>query len=391
MVETRPVLPTLQSLCINRVAAYIENIDALGPIGQRNTDAISQVICKNRRLSPVTLKLFLAPRIKRLALYDCSSLDSESLQTIPMLAPDIEELCLQFCGQLDNAAFEAWMDRLPKLHSLELYGPFLVRREAWVAFLERRGAQLTSLKLRETQRFDRSCIEALVRHCPHIQEVGLAQIGPLDDDAVRLLAGLRGLRYLDVSHPGVSEPGMPPASLSDAGVLPVLEATGGALRELDLSKNAALTDAVVDDGLIPHCPHLESLAIQGNEHISGEALARFFKRRGHALRHVSLSRCAHVDDAALEALVHAAKKTLRTLDVNSAAHITPRALRRLADVAPPLETLDLGFVRCVDNATMTLLAERLPTLKTVYIFGCHQVTRAFQTDRITVVGREHFG
>ena len=326
-----------------------------------------------------------------------TALTSESLQTIATFAPHIYLLNLQYCGQLDNAAFKTF-SKLERLRHLELYGPFLVRREAWLEFLAQKGPQLTSLRLRETPRFDRSCMDALVAHCPQLEQLGLAQIGCLDDDGARALFPLTRLTYLDVSQPGISAPGVPPASLHDDSVVPLLQAVGARLSTLALNKNAKLSDRVVREGLVPTCRALRHVSFDEMANVTGEAWTELFSACTD-LERVSLSRCAQFNDGALGALAHGSRSTLRVLSVNSVDELSSAAFAQLAEVAPPLEVLDVGFVRSVDDGVLAQLADHIPTLQTLYIFGCNQVVRcpsdcmhltqaSFRTDRFTIVGRE---
>lgn len=340
------------------------------------------MISKNRRLTPRTMQLFLSREATRLALYDCSAVTSEAFQTIPHFAPNLEEVVLQYCGQLDNAAFEA-IGRLAHLHTLDLYGPYLVRKEAWLAFLAAHGARLRALKLRETPRFDKACVEALVTHAPQLQELGLAQIGPLDDACVALLAGLKHLSYVDLSQPGVSAPGVPPASLHDESVRPLVQSLEPCLEVLRLDRNAALSDAV--GAALARC----TLRVLSVEHcgVSSEAWAQCFGAMPKKqLEEVYLGHC-DVSDAALDALVQDAPR-LRVLSVNSADALTPAAFARLAEALPPLEVLDVSFVRCIDDGILTMLASKVPTLQTLYLFGCNKVTPTFQSEHLTIIGRE---
>ncbi len=85
-------------------------------------------------------------------------------------------------------------------------------QEAWHRFFEAVGPRLESFKIRESPRFDLSCAEAMVKHCPNLRELGLAQIGPLDKTMLQPLESYgEQLTYLDVSDPGVSAPGIPPS------------------------------------------------------------------------------------------------------------------------------------------------------------------------------------
>lgn len=311
-----------------------------------------------------------------------TALPRSSYETLVRLTPNATCVQLQYCGQLDDTAFRTF-EHWHALTELDLYGPFLVRKEAWLAFLRARGASLTVLRVRETPRFDFDCIEALVAHAPLLRELGLAQMGALDDRGVRALAGLSALHTLDVSQPGVSQPGVPPASLTDAGLVPLLEALGAQLRVLNLSLNDALTDATVRC-LAPCTTHLVA---DGLTQVSDDAWVRA-ARTLHALEHVSLVRCG-VGDAVVCALAAHAPR-LRLLRVNSNDALTPAAFETLADAAPPLEELDIGFVRCIDDALLLRLVEAMPTLRRVYLFGCPNVVRGVSATHphVTVVGRE---
>lgn len=378
VVEARPELPTLQALCINTIAHYIDRLDRLGTIGQRNTDAISRAISKNRRLTNRTLRLFLDARITRLALYDCSALDADACASIAALAPNIAELHLQYCGQLDDAAVRVWARRLHCLRELELYGPFLVRRDAWCEFLAARGAQLSVFRIRESPRFDRACVEALVAHGgARLTRVGLAQIAHLDDAAVAPLAQL-ALAELDVSSPGPAAPGVPPGSLTDAGLVPVVRASAAQLEVLRVARNWALTDAFAALVL----PRLTTLVLDETS-LSDAAYAQLIGGAPQ-LAHVSLTRCRAAGERTLDAL---GARALRTLSVNSTG-ASAAALHRLARAAPPLEVLDLGFVRSVDDGVLGALGA-LP-LRAVYVFGCSGVSAEY-TPPFTLIGRERAG
>lgn len=382
VVEMKPVLPTLQALSINVIAQHIESLQGLGGLSARNVDAISQLISKNRRLTDQTMQLFLTRATQRLALYDCSAVTSAAFQTVPHFAPHIHTLVLQMCGQLDNAAFAA-LGRLP-LVALDLYGPYLVRKEAWIAFLESRGGALHALRLRETPRFDYACIATLVARAPQLRELGLAQIGGLDDASARLLCGLRHLVYLDLSQPGVSAHGVPPGSLHASSVVPILATCGPQLTTLRLDGNAELGDELAD--VLATCRALRVLSVNGAR-VSSAAWAQCFAAMGTTpLEDVSLSHNG-LKDAAVTALFHAAPQ-LRVLRLEGNDALTPAAFEVLADAAPPLTLLEVSFVRCIDDAVLCRLTTSLRSLATLYVFGCNRVTPDFVCDRLALVGRE---
>ncbi|KAN0066305.1 UV-damaged DNA-binding protein rad7 [Thecaphora frezii] len=394
------VVPSLQKWCIEIISRYIEDLEMLGYIGAQNLDAISKSISKNRSLNPRTLQLFLLPDITTLSLYDCSKLDSESLQTIPTFAPRLQKINLQLCGQLDNAAIDLWAQKLSELRMLELYGPYLVRKEAWHRFFQTVGARLESFKIRESPRFDLGCAQQMVQHCPNLRELGLAQIGPLDAAMLKPLECYTSLTYLDISDPGVSAPGIPPKSLEDAGVISLLKAVGGNLNHLDISKNLDLTDKVVLEGIAPHCKHLRTLRLVGLEKITSQAMVTLFKTMSRhmdeesgemvGLVRLHLDRMLKLDDSVLPALLEHSGADLVELSLNSVDPLSGDGLSLLASSCPNLEKLDLGFCRSVDDAVLEAICQGCPKLKAVFVFGCNRVSDFARSDRVKIIGKERY-
>ncbi|UZJ56509.1 hypothetical protein CBS101457_005829 [Exobasidium rhododendri] len=390
-------LPSLQSLCINIVATCIEDVEALIGIGGQNMDAISKSISKNRRLNNQTVQLFLQPQAKKLAFYDCSQIESSALASIPTFSPYIEEINLQLCGMLDNDAMDAWTTKLKKLHRLELYGCFLVRVEAWHRFFETIGDRLTSFKIRESPRFDRSCCESLVKNCPNVTELGLAQIGPLNADCLALLEqyGDR-LTYLDISDPGVSAPGIPAKSLEDDEVIRLLCKTGRCLSFLDLSRNADLTSRTLLEGILENCKSLTTLRLTscGTEGIEASSFIELFqglKKRGSAaMTAISLERCLKVDDAVIRALIEFSGKTLVDLNINSCDAITQEGFQMIAQGCPNLKKIDVGFCRSVTDSFVIDAINNMNSLKEIWLFSCNKISDTLNSDKVRIIGKEKY-
>lgn len=397
-------------------------------------DAISKSISKARSLDDHTMKLFLQPDARSIRFYDCSKLTSTTLQLIPKVIPQLQEINLQLCGQLDNDAIDAWSTRLPDLKRVELFGPFLVRKEAWHRFFERIGHGLTSFKIRESPRFDLGCCKKMVEHCPNLTEIGLAQIGPLNGECLNTLHSYKDqLTYLDVSDPGVSAPGVPPKSLEDDDVVELLKNVGSNLKTLNLSRNEDLTERTIIEGIIPNCPSLEELHLalfdsyyeegegQGQGDVWGEVgdlaaggengeeataepqeetedptspaapdgegeeektklppgklgFLRLFERTKPGLLHtLSLERCLRVDDEVIKALVEHSGKTLVYLSLNSCRLITAKGFDLIAEHCPQLRHLDVSFCRAVDDGVMINLIAKLEKLERVDVFACFRI------------------
>lgn len=373
-------LPTLQSLCINIVANSIEDVEALMGIGGQNMDAISKSISKNRRLNSQTVQLFLQPQAKKIAFYDCSQLDNDALASIPTFSPNVEEINLQLCGMLDNKALDSWTKKLTHLRRVELYGCFLVRTEAWHRFFETIKDRLTSFKIRETPRFDKTCCEKLVEHCPNVTELGLAQIGPLDASCLQVLEKYgHQLTYLDVSDPGVSAPGTPPKSLEDQELIQMLQKTGRKLLYLNLSGNADLTGRTLLEGILENCKSLNTLMITlcGTEEVKTEDFVQLFqglKKRGCAmLNRITLERCLSVNDQVVEALVDFSGRALVELNLNSCDAITEKGFQMIAKGCPNLQKINVGFCRSVTDSFVMDMINNIRPLKEVWLFSCNKI------------------
>ncbi len=330
-------------------------------------------------------------------MYDCSKLDSESLQSIATFAPNLEHINLQLCGMLDNDAMDAWAKKLPKLKSVELYGPFLVRKEAWHRFFEAIGARLESFKIRESPRFDLSCAKAMVKHCPNVRELGLAQIGPLDKTMLQPLESYGDqLTYLDVSDPGVSAPGIPPKSLEDDEVVSLLKAVGKNLTHLDVSKNIDLTDRVITEAIMPHCRQLATLRLIGCEKLEANVVADMFTQWAKddvpGISHLHLDRLLKLDDSLVEPMLTHSGPALVELSLNSVDGITDKGLEILANAKnlPVLELLDLSFIRAVDDDSLDRICKNLPSLKKVSVFGCNRISDFLKSDRVRIIGKEKY-
>lgn len=396
-------LPTLQELCITVLSRHTELIDDLSGVGDASQEKISQAISRNRRLNDDTVKLFLAPDLKELKLYDCSEVSAHTLRTLPDFCPQLEKINLQLCGQIDNDVLDAWGHKLGARHqlrSVELYGPFLVRQEAWQRFFQRVGSHLTSFKIRESARFNLPCTRSLAEHCPHLTELGLAQIGPLDGPALRPLHAFTNLTYLDISDPGVSAPGVPPKSLQDQDVLELLFHVGSHLQFLDVSGNADLSDAFLlapRGGIKWTCRALLELNLS-QLRLTAQGIKELFSDwkldpppppplqqcllrgpstpPGAGLRTLHLGRVRSVDDAVLEAVVRHSGPTLQWLSLNSDDELTGEGLGSLLrpERLPALRFLDVSFVRDVSDATVSPFLD-IKESKRIHVFGCNRIVR----------------
>lgn len=128
-------VPSLQDICILKITSNIDDVEVLGDIGQSNMNKISKILSRNRSLNNATILLFLQPSLKKLEFWDCSNVDSDSLNKIALFCPHLESLTLFMCGHFHNDNLKYYATNLPNLSELLLNGPFLISDVMWQEFL----------------------------------------------------------------------------------------------------------------------------------------------------------------------------------------------------------------------------------------------------------------
>ena len=223
------------------------------------------------------------------------------------LNPGLESLRLDLCGRVDNVAINHWAKRFPALTRLELYGPFLVRPEGWMAFFDSHP-QLNGFLITQTPRFDLACIESLARNCKGLTELRLAGIGKMGDEFLPYIASFKELHSLDLSSS---------AGLAVDAVVELLSKVGPKLTHLNLSNVQLLDDTFINDGLLPHVHSLSSLVLDELPEITDEAVANYFQNTSNPpMKYISFRRCPLLADNALESLVAHSAEALTDLNIN---------------------------------------------------------------------------
>ncbi|RPB28811.1 RNI-like protein [Terfezia boudieri ATCC MYA-4762] len=378
---------SLRDLAINVVAKHIDEVgqvmDCL-QIGRRDVDKICQVISRNRALNDHTLKLFLDPGITRLNLYDCSKISTNELRKIGAILPTLRYLMLRFCGSMTDEVLSYYSTQLTELKGIELGGPFLVTKPCYMQFFEARGFQLEELTITDTFRVDADVISSLVDNCPNLKELRLRQIVKLDSQAVRLLTALANLKVLEISDPG--------EDLQDGAVIDVLNSIGSGLRELDLSGCMLLTDQTLF-AVRQCCPRLNTFSLTEADDVTDEGVAQLFRNWdiNPGLQYANLSRLRKLTYFGIEAILEHSGRTLEVLNLNSCP-LQPDAWDFWWHGGTKLErlrSLDIGFVRSVNDAVVEKLCEVCPDLGELKVWGANHITEAVQVPgNIRIIGRE---
>lgn len=269
---------------------------------------------------------------------------------------------------MNNDVCNHWAARLPALRRLELYGPFLVRAEAWPNLFESHP-DLTGFLIKQSPRFDIECMASLAQHCTDLTELRLSEIGKMSDEFLGYVKGFEHLTSLDLSDQTTS--------LGTEAVVDLLKAVGSRLTHLNLSKNTDLSDAVLTEGMAPHCRVLTSLVLEGLPEVSDEAVATFFKETtNEPMNYISFSRNPQLSDGTLDGLLGHSGSKVEDLKINSLKDVSNSTLLTIGERAKKLKTLDMGFCRQTDDFVIKAIMEGCEQIVDIQVYGCNRLTES---------------
>ncbi|CUM63771.1 uncharacterized protein PRCAT00001355001 [Priceomyces carsonii] len=420
-------IPTLQDICIKKITDNINDVDVLGDIGQMNLNKISKILSKNRSLNDSTMTLFLSPELKSLEFWDCSNVDSDSLNKIASYCSNLESLTLFMCGQLHNDNLKYFSSNLKSLSHLALDGPFLISEVAWQEYFETSGSSLQSFEIRNTHRFSNDSFISLLENAgANLKLLKLSRLDGVDAASVYELLPhyiqSNKLHALELSYPLSEE------LISDDLIINILSVTGESLRHLTLDGCTQLTDRFLLEGLVKFCPNLTHLSLNYLDQLTNDGFFRAFEDYGNTntggLIDVKLVKCTGLGDNGIYSLLKHSCATLVELNLNgihsishdfifqvftSDSHPVKIATRKKIEsgneqlnntVDKPLEffekldfplltAMDIGFVRAFDNEILELVSRECEKLGILEVFGDNKCTsRAKVPPGLIVIGRQ---
>ncbi|KAF9421338.1 hypothetical protein BGZ94_008849 [Podila epigama] len=378
-------VPTLQDLCIQKIANCIEDVEAFGDISDLSMVKICKIISRNRSLNSDTIQLFLDPRHTELSLYDCTDITAPGLQNVGQFCPRLQSLNLVRCGRILDDTIDYYGAHLTELSALNLSGPFMVTDAAFIRLFETIGSRFRQFSLEHSYRFSIKSAEALCRSCPRLTRLNLGKCTLMDDEWLAPIAQLTSLTELSLTYPKDGGKG-----LTTEPMVKLLMAIGSGLESLDLEGCIMLEDAVLTEAIRPSCVRLERLNIAGCEEFTTEGVAALFKewKINRGLSYLNLRKCIMLGDEALAAVVHHSRETLEELDINGLDELTKAGVQRLSE-CEQLVKLDVSWVRAMDDEVMELFVQSNLKLEQIMVWGDHRMTECCPTRRgLRIIGRE---
>ncbi|KAM9937483.1 hypothetical protein OXX80_002989 [Metschnikowia pulcherrima] len=419
-------IASLQDVCIRTISKNIADVEVLGDIGQGNINKISKILSKNRSLDDSTVELFLNPDLTALEFWDCSNVSSDAFNKIAAYCSRLESLTLFMCGQFHNDNLTYYKDKLPNLKKLALNGPFLINDRVWQDFFDHAVCDLQQFEIRNTHRFSNSSLISLLeKRGANLTSLKLSRLDGLDSAAVYELIpeyiSAGKLVTLELSHPHRAD------LISDDLLIHILAITGESIKHLNLDGCTGLTDNFLIEGVAKFCPNLESLSMRNLELLTdegfSEAWSEFSMINYGGLVNVDLTKCTSLGDRAVHAILAHSANTLVELSLNSLNKLSKgfwmstltedfdaskKAAKKnenanvSADtedgteseifnkVALPLLTkLDVGFVRSFDDEVAEKISQECAKLAILEVFGNNRCTsKAHTRPELLVIGRQ---
>lgn len=129
-------------------------------------------------------------------------------------------------------------------------------------------------------------------------------------------------------------------------------------------------------GIKPHCAHLRSLSLSHLSLITPEGFSTLFDLwpLNSGLHHLSVRRCTALSSSSLRSVLAHSAHSLQLLNLHSVDEIEQDDLFQLAKDATGVRTLDVSFVRAVDNFVVKAMLDGMDALETLFCHGNNRIT-----------------
>lgn len=398
MGDVKPGAKSLVDMCVRKVADVVNDIEEFGDMPQKLLDRLSQILSKQRVLTPRVLELFLRDDVDRIVIYDCGKLEQEDFQKMFAYMPKVEIVNLRFAGQLKDPTLLYMVDKCKKIRHLQLGATNLISDQVWMELFRTLGPQLESLKLSELNDSLRDdTVEVLVQHCRNLRRLKLRSCSHMSEKSIQSLCALTKLEHLTL--------GIAQQETSSVTLVNLISKLGPNLRTLCLEDFVELDDAVLE-AIKNNCTRLTKLRIRGSSTCTDRAFAELLDNNSPnpPLSYADLSDNRDIDNmnpegpseepigfgaAAFEALMQHSGERLERLNLKACRHISHAALLNVFDGTksyPLLKDIDLSFVTQLDDVVVTGIFRSCPALQKLAVFACFNAREARIPVGIAVIG-----
>ncbi|KAK9275133.1 hypothetical protein L1049_022392 [Liquidambar formosana] len=371
--RTKPLLPSLQELCMKILVKHADAICSLENVPDAMRHRLSQLLCDSRRMNNHFFDLLVCGSPTEIRVRDSSWLTEEqftksfgqcdtnkltvlqldqcgrcmpdyvlhatlarSLNSLPALTI----ISLKGACRLSDIGLSALVSSAPALRSINLSQCSLLTSTGIASVADSLGSDLRELYIDDCQNIDAMLVLPALKKLERLEVLSLAGIQTVCDDFVRELMIVRGQSMKELVLSDC-------VKLTDSSLKAIAETCFG-LVALDLVNLCKLTDFALGY-LVNGCLAIQTLKLCRNA-FSDEAIAAFLETSGDSLKELSLN------------------------NVNKVGHSTAISL---AKHSRKLLSLDLSWCRNLTNEALGLIVDSCLLLRVLKLFGCTQITNVF--------------
>ncbi|CAN1773767.1 DNA repair protein rhp7 [Linum perenne] len=314
--RSKPLVPSLQQLCIEGLAKNADAITSLQHVPDVYRHRLSQLLCDSRKMNTRFLQLLVCGSPSEIRIRDCSWLTEEEFKDCiqGLDASSLEVLQLDFCGRsLPDYALVYGLAQ--SLSSLPV---------------------LTTVSLSGAYRLSDVGLRSLVSAAPALQCLNLSQCSLISATSISILA----------------------------------DSVGSTLKELYINDCQSIVAMDMLPALL-RLQHLEVLSLGGIETVSDNFIICFCAERGDAMKELVLSDCG---DEAIAAFIEVSGEALKDLSLNNVKQVSGNTAVAVARHARDLQSLDISWCRNLEDEAVGMIVDSCLSLKVLKIFGCDQLT-----------------
>jgi EIN3-binding F-box protein len=291
-------------------------------------------------------------KLKSLAIISCPGLTDLGLACIAKCCPGLKQVLLCKCGKVSDAGVKAFFEAAIMLESFQLEECNSITLNGVLSALIVCGPKFKSLSLIKCLGIKDvitppgmvqipSCASLrclTVRNCPGFSDVSLMTVGKICPmlDSIEL-SGL--------------------GNVTDHGLLPLINTCAGRLVNVNLCKNANLTDMAVTSLVKANGSSLKILNLDGCKKVTDKTTTEIVGRC-IVLEELDLSKTV-VSDFGVAVLASAKQLKLRVLSLAGCQKLTGKSMLSLGKIGRSLEGLNLLSCNLVNSYNLASLEEKL--------------------------------
>lgn len=290
-------------------------------------------------------------KLKYMAIVSCPGLTDLGVACIAKCCPGLKQVHLRRCGQVSDAGVKAFFEAATMLESFQLEECNGITLNGVLSALIVCGPMFKSLSLVKCLGIKDiitpgigqipSCASLrclTVRNCPGFSDASLVMVGKI----------CPMLESIELSGLG---------DVTDHGLLPLINTCAGHLVNVNLCKNANLTDMAVASLVKANGNTLKLLNLDGCKKVTDKTIMEIVERCV-VLEELDLSR-SMVSDFGIALLASAKQLELQVLSLAGCQKLTGKSMLSLGKMGKSLEGLNLLSCNLVNSYSLASLEEKL--------------------------------